>query len=137
MKPDRRGHWRRGSARDRNRRHDVVQQDITPSLEQCISNIQIILCNIEKDEFVGVDLLDREARDLGPCSIRVISVLQILGSDNDSSQKHTSTTTNRMLRSCSSKVAGSIEPFRVLRLKVDDSRLDSQQVVQRKLQCEE
>ena len=75
----------------------MIQQDITPSLEQCISNIQIILCNIEKNEFVGVDIFDREARDLGPRPIRVISVLQILGSDNDGSQKHTSTTSNRVL----------------------------------------
>lgn len=56
----------------------MIQQNITPSLEQSISDVQIILCNVEENKLVGVDLLDRKTRDLSPSSIRIVSILEIL-----------------------------------------------------------
>jgi hypothetical protein len=56
----------------------MIQQNITPSLKQSIPDVQVVLSDVKENKLVGVDLLDGKTRDLGPSSIRIVSILQIL-----------------------------------------------------------
>lgn len=51
----------------------------------------------QEHPLVHVDLTDLEPRHLAPCFGRVVSVLQILGSQDQSCQKHATTTHERTI----------------------------------------
>lgn len=55
-------------------------------------DVQLPVDRQEESHLILVDLLDIEARDLAPGLCRVVPVLQILGSQNQSSKEHAAPT---------------------------------------------
>lgn len=76
----------------------VGYQETGPTHKGLIGNKKGIVDQLEKDELVGVDLFDRQARDLGPGLVRVVAVLEILGGHHQGSEKGASATINDAVR---------------------------------------
>lgn len=69
-------------------------QKAGPAHKGLIGDKKRVVDQLEKDELVGVDLFDRQARDLGPGLVRVVAVLEILGGHHQGSEKGSSATIN-------------------------------------------
>jgi len=69
-------------------------QERRPSHEGIMRDKERIVNELQKDELVGIDLLDGQARDLGPGLVGVIAVLEIFGSNHQGSQESSSTAVN-------------------------------------------
>jgi hypothetical protein len=68
----------------------VVKENATPSFVYRLAYIELIVGNIEENEFVSVDFFNWETRNFSPGSVGVVAVLKIFGSNNYGGQKHSS-----------------------------------------------
>lgn len=105
----------------------MLQNDLSPFLEDFVCNVQLPVDSKEESHLVLVDLLDAEARDLAPGTRRVVPVLKVLGCKNQSREEHAPTALKSPVRVAilvllSSKAA------------LGNVRLDEDQIVQGDLQ---
>lgn len=65
----------------------VRHQQGRPSNKCIVRHKERVVNELQKDELVGIDLLDRQSRDLGPSLVRIVAVLEVLGGDHQGRQK--------------------------------------------------
>lgn len=78
-----RGHHADAARRRRSRRWPEIQKDTSPALPYCVGNVQVPADCVEESRLVLVDLLGVQTRDLAPGASRVVSVLEVLGRENE------------------------------------------------------
>lgn len=116
--PARRGRaWRRG----------VLENDFGPSLEDILRDVKVPANGKEESNLVLVDLLGVESRDLAPSASSVVSVLEILGSQDQSREKHATTTLK-----CA--IGMSVRGLLGRKVVLGNMRLDENQVIERDLE---
>lgn len=79
---------RRGAGR-RRRGGRVLEHDLGPTLENLIGDVELPVDCKEEGDLILVDLLSPETRDLAPGTSRVVAVLEVFRSEDESGEEHT------------------------------------------------
>lgn len=69
-------------------------QECRPPHEGIMGDKERVVNELQKDELIGVDLLDGQARDLGPGLVGVVAVLKIFGGNHQGSQESSAAAVN-------------------------------------------
>lgn len=72
-------------------RGSVLQYNLGPTLEDVVGDVELPVDGQQESDLVLVDLVGVETRDLAPGASRVVSVLEILGGQDQSGEEHATT----------------------------------------------
>ena len=81
--------WRAGRWRELG---SILEDNICPTLKNSICDVYAPVDSEEECHFVLVNFRGVQSRYLTPCPSRIVSVLEILRGENESCEKHTSST---------------------------------------------
>lgn len=70
----------------------VPQNDVSPSLEYRLGNVELPADLVEERSLIGVDFVNFQPGHLAPRFRGVVAILQILRGQNEGSEKHTPAT---------------------------------------------
>lgn len=115
------------AGRGRAGRRGVLENDFGPSLKDIFGDVEVPANSKEESNLVLVDLLGVESRDLAPSASSVVSVLEILGSQDQSRKKHASTTLK-------GAIGMSVRGLLSRKVVLGNMRLDENQVIERDLE---
>lgn len=85
-------HLSNSARRGRAWRRGVLENDLGPSLKDILGDVKVPADSKEEGNLVLVDLLGVESRDLAPGASSVISVLEILGGQDQGREEHATAT---------------------------------------------
>jgi hypothetical protein len=105
----------------------MLQNNLSPSLEDFVCDVQLPVDSKEESHLVLVDLLDGEAGNLAPGTRRVVSVLKVLGGKDQGREEHAPTALKSAVRVAVLVLLGS-------EATLGNVRLDEDQIVQGDLQ---
>lgn len=74
----------------------LLREDSDPLLKDSLGDKETVINQRQERDLVEVDLGNGQARDLGPCLVRVGTILLEFGSKNESSQEHATATSDRL-----------------------------------------
>lgn len=69
-------------------RRRVLENNLGPALKHVVCNVQLPVDSEEEGDFVLVDLIGIEPRNLAPGAGRVVTVLEILGGQDEGGKEH-------------------------------------------------
>lgn len=123
-----RRHHADATGRRRWRRRPEIQKNPGPSFPYSVGDVQVPVDCVKESRLVLVDLLSVKARDLAPGAGGVVSVLKVLGRENEGGKKDTATA----LQGTSSLVIPRLFHGEILSR---DVPLDEDEIVHGYLQC--
>lgn len=69
----------------------VLQNDVRPALEGCFGDMKSPTNRFEEHQLILIDLQRVKTRNLAPSTGRIIAILQVFGSENQSRKEHATT----------------------------------------------
>jgi hypothetical protein len=69
----------------------VLQNDVCPALEGRFGNVKSPANRFKEHQFILIDLQRVKTRDLAPSTGRIVAILQVFGSENQSRKEHATT----------------------------------------------
>jgi hypothetical protein len=109
------------------RRWCVLENNVSPSLEDTVRNVQLPVHGLQEGHLVLVDLVRVQAGNLTPGAGRVVTVLQVLGCQNKRGKEHAAAALKGLSRVAVVQLLHNEAP-------AGDMGLDENQVVQSHLQ---
>lgn len=86
------GYLLRDAATRWGRGRRILEDNVGPSLEDLVGNMQLPINSEQERNLILVDLLSVEAGDLAPGTSRVVAVLKILGGQDECGEEHATPT---------------------------------------------